>query len=122
MMLGSIGDVTTTCGANPCGFTDFFVQSADCSTWQQCAAAYNTPALQPPVDTPCVAGGLDANGNTIVSCGAPACLTGPGPLQPGQSYCAGVLGQGAANPPTVGAPQWLLLGLVVFGLAMVASR
>ena len=38
----------------------------------------------------CVVGGVDpATGDTIASCPAPPCLTGSGPLAPGQSYCAG---------------------------------
>jgi len=122
-MLGSIGDVASSCGPNPCGVFNFL--GSECATWQTCAAAANQTSA-PLGGGPCVVGGLDENGNTIVSCGgAPPCLTGPGPLQPGQDYCPGVLGQGSAdqnaNNP-VGVPQWLLLAGVVFGLALIAGR
>lgn len=53
-----------------------------------------------PTFTGCVVGGVDAAGNTIANC-PPAgadytpCLTGAGPLGPGQSYC---------TPPTTNIP------------------
>lgn len=127
MMLRGMGDVATACGPNPCGFLDSLFPSAACAAWQTCAAVQNAPVA---TGGPCIVGGLDANGNTIVSCGgAPPCLTGAGPLQPGQDYCPGVLEAAAAagfsdttDPNAVGIPQWALLGGVVFVIAMLASR
>lgn len=46
----------------------------------------------------CVVGALDAAGNTIANCPTVSvvpCLTGTGPLSPGQSYC---------TPPTTNIP------------------
>lgn len=129
-MLGSIGDVASNCGPNPCGmlegsFGGLFATSPECETWRACSAVQS-----PMTAGPCIVGGLDENGNTIVSCGgAPPCLTGPGPLQAGQTYCPGVLeGEQAAsqqyfaslNP--IGIPQWALLGGAVFLIAMVAMK
>src|ERR1700676_4454249 len=94
MMLG-VGDVASNCGPNPCGFMDTFFASTQCGTWQSCAAVENAGAGGVPAlvaSGACVEGGVDATGNTIVSCGgAPTCLMGSGPLAPGQAYCAGVL-------------------------------
>jgi hypothetical protein len=122
--IGSIGDVASACGPSPCGFMDNIFPTAACDTWKACAAN------QAPVLTgPCVVGGLDANGNTIVSCGGVPCLMGTGPLQPGQEYCAGVLdaaqlasAQALAAQPTANNPPWLLLGFVALGLVLMGTR
>lgn len=105
MMLG-MGDVSSSCGANPCGFFDSIFPSASCKTWQTCAAVVNQAPVA--VSTDCVVGGLDANGNTIASCGGQDATETPYPV--------------AMSQPTIGVPQWLLLGGVVFGLMMIAGR
>lgn len=123
-MLG-IGDVASSCGPSPCTWQEALYPGAACQVWNACAAAQAPTVTIPPVSVPCIVGGLDENGNTIVSCGSVPCLTGPGPLQPGQEYCSGVLGQGSATDQTassVGIPQWALLGGIVFLVAMIAIK
>ena len=39
--MGLGGPVQTSCGDDPCGFTDFFLPSAACSAWQMCAGMAN---------------------------------------------------------------------------------
>jgi hypothetical protein len=54
----------------------------------------------------CIAGGLDENGNTIVSCGAPD-VSAPNP---------------AVMSSSVGFPQWALLGGIALLALMIARR
>lgn len=133
MMLG-VGDVASNCGPNPCGFMDTFFPSTECGTWQTCAAVENAGAGVPALvaSGACVEGGVDANGNTIVSCGgAPTCLMGSGPLQPGQAYCAGVLDAAqtqaaeyfaaqAATPSSSGA--MIAVGVGLLAVLLLAGR
>lgn len=136
MMLG-VGSVASNCGPNPCGFMDVFSPSAECDTWQSCAAVENSGAGSggSPVSSGCVDGGLDANGNTIVSCGGgtPDCLMGSGPLQAGQVYCAGVLDaaqmasaqyfeQQAAGAPSLMSGSVIAIGLGLLAVVLLAGR
>jgi hypothetical protein len=144
MRLGAvgIGDLNLTCGANPCGFLDFFSPSSDCGTWQQCAAAYNAGA--PTAEPPCIPGGIDANGNTIVSCGGtstvpsvvdwsnPSAIVKAGDTLPtGDTYAGPTttvaqvqadLHVGNVVPTQVGTTPYLILGVVVFALMMIGGR
>lgn len=124
MMLGSIGDVASSCGPSPCTWQESLFPGAACQVWNACAAA-QTPGA-PVVGAPCVVGGLDANGNTIVSCGQ----TGFDPTESPypvvtSAPCAGMTPEQCAavsGPSAVGVPQWALLAGVVFALAMIAGR
>ncbi len=135
----SLGDVNLTCGPSPCGFLDLLWSGDDCNIWQQCAAAYNaqSPAQpgQPPSPVPCVVGGLDEYGNTIVSCGDTGqpgqtnlpCLRGAGPLQPGQEFCyvpPGDTGGGAGTPAAAHAPvpAWVLPAIGGLALLMLLKK
>jgi hypothetical protein len=101
--------------------------SAECDTWQTCAAVAN----QGPVgiltsQDNCVVGGLDANGNTIVSCGGQDAEESPYPVIT-SAPCFGMTPEQCAAvtqtpPSSVGIPQWLLLGGVVFAFALIAGR
>ncbi len=126
MMLGSIGDVASSCGPNPCGFLDSLFPSSACSTWQTCAGVANQSTA--PVSSGCVVGGLDANGNTIVSCGGQDPTESPYPVGT-SAACYGMTPEECAAvttaqtaPGGVGIPQWALLGAVVFGIALIAGR
>jgi hypothetical protein len=134
MMLGTLSPNPTgimavdplmaACGADPCGFMDALFPSAACSTWQTCAAVANqTPA---PVPSGCVVGGLDAFGNTIVSCGGYDAVETPYPVVT-SAPCAGMTPEQCAAvtqaPPSgVGIPQWALLGGIVFLAVMIVGR
>lgn len=122
MMLRGVGDVATACGPNPCGFMDSLFPSAACNTWQTCAAVANqSPAA---VAGPCVVGALDANGNTIVSCGGQDASESPYPVVT-NAPCAGMTPEECAavtQTPAPGFPQWALLGGVVFLVVMFAGR
>jgi hypothetical protein len=141
MTLGALnlGDVNTTCGVSPCGLMDFFSPSADCVTWRDCAAFIDTPA-----SPACVPGGLDANGNTIVSCGGtspntvdwsnPSAAVAPGAVMPsGDTYAgpvttvAQIQSDIAAGTPvpkqsSVGTMPYVVLGVVVLGLMLIGGR
>lgn len=132
MMISGVGDVASNCGPNPCGFMDTFFPSTECGTWQSCAAVENAGG-NPASSGACVAGGTDANGNTIVSCGgAPPCLMGSGPLQAGQVYCAGVLDAAqyyaaqaldpAANPAAPSTGPMLAIGIGLLAFMLLAGR
>lgn len=126
MMLTGVGDVMSTCGANPCGFLDSLWASPECKTWQTCAAVANQQTTVPSINNQCVVGGLDANGNTIASCGGQDATESPYPVVT-SAACSGMTPEQCAAitqqiAPTVGLPQWALLGGVVLLVVMIAGR
>lgn len=126
MMLQGVGDLNTACGPNPCGLWDSLFPSAACNTWQVCAGVANQS--QPPASQGCIVGGVDAYGDTIVSCGMQDPTESPYPVVT-SAACTGMTPEQCAAITTVipglgsvGIPQWALLGGVVFVIAMLASR
>lgn len=80
------------------------------------------PGISPPQVDPtlCEVGGIDANGDTIASCGigdvntgSPDCLSGTGPLAPGQSYCVSPAGPSAVTPTSGSPSAWSSIGGVL---------